>query len=75
MYNMQKIKDENKTISKSEVRQMKNKSPYLIEELVLLSFGWLNDKKGEENNEETETLHQKRKGQIRRVSNPRYGYV
>lgn len=54
---MQKIKDENKTISKSEVRKMKNKSPYLIEELVLLSFGWLNDKKGEENNEETEALH------------------
>ena len=47
-----------KTIPKSEVRKMKKMSPYLIEELVLLTFGLLNDKEGEENNEETETLHQ-----------------
>ena len=51
------MKDEIKTIPKSEVRKMKKMSPYLIEELVLLTFGLLNDKKGEENNEETEALH------------------
>ena len=33
-------------------------SPYQIEEIVLLAFGGLNNKEGEENNEETETLHQ-----------------
>lgn len=54
---MQKIKDENKTIPKRDVRKMKKMSPYLIEELVLLTFGLLNDKEGEENNENTKTLH------------------
>ena len=48
------MKDEIKTIPKSEVKKM---SPYLIKELVLLTFGLLNDKEGEENNEETEALH------------------
>ena len=52
-----KMKDEIKTIPKSEVRKTKKMSPYLIEELVLLAFGLLNDKEGEENNDETETLH------------------
>ena len=33
-------------------------SPYQIDELVLLGFVLLNDKEGEENDEETETLHQ-----------------
>ena len=47
-----------KNIPKSEVRKIKKMSPYLIEELVLLTFGLLNDKEGEENNEEIETLHQ-----------------
>ena len=48
---MQKMKDEIKTIPKSEVRNIKKMSPSLIEELVLLSLVWLNDKEGEENNE------------------------
>ena len=52
-----KMKDEIKTMPKSEVRNIKKMSPSLIEELVLLSLVWLNDKEGEENNEETETLH------------------
>ena len=47
-----------KTIPKSDVRKVKKMSPYQIEELVLLTFGLLNDKQGEENNEETENLHQ-----------------
>lgn len=51
------MKDEIKTIPKRDVRKMKKMSPYQIEELVLLTFGLLNDKQGEENNEETETLH------------------
>ena len=33
-------------------------SPYQIDELVLLGFVLLNNKEGEENDEETETLHQ-----------------
>lgn len=52
-----KMKDEVKTIPKRDVRKMKKMSPYLIEELVLLTFGLLNDKEGEENNEKTKTLH------------------
>ena len=31
-------------------------SPYQIDEIFLLGFGMLNDKEGEENDEETETL-------------------
>ena len=47
-----------KNIPKSEVRKIKKMSPYQIEEIVLLAFGGLNNKEGEENNEETETSHQ-----------------
>ena len=41
---------------KSKLRKIKEMSPYQIDEVVLLGFGLLNDKEGEENDEETETL-------------------
>lgn len=47
-----------KTIPKERMKRIKEMSPYQIDELVLLGFGMLNDKEGEENDEETETLHQ-----------------
>ena len=40
------------------MKRIKEMSPYQIDELVLLGFVLLNDKEGEENDEETETLHQ-----------------
>ena len=46
------------TIQKEKIKRIKEMSPYQIDELVLLGFGMLNDKEGEENDEETETLHQ-----------------
>lgn len=45
-----------RTIPKSKFRKIKEMSPYQIDEIVLLGFGLLNDKEGEENDEETETL-------------------
>ena len=45
-----------KTIPKEKMKRIKEMSPYQIDELVLLGFGLLNDKEGEENDEETETL-------------------
>ena len=36
--------------------KIKEMSPYQIDELILLGFGLLNNKEGEENDEETETL-------------------
>lgn len=45
-----------KTIPKSKLRKIKKMSPYQIDEIFLLGFGLLNNKKGEENDEETETL-------------------
>ena len=47
-----------RTINKERMKRVKKMSPYQIDEIVLLGFGLLNDKEGEENDEETETLHQ-----------------
>ena len=38
-----------KTIPKERMKRIKEMSPYQIDELVLLGFGMLNDKEGEEN--------------------------
>ena len=52
------MESEIRTIPKSKLRKIKEMSPYQIDEIVLLGFGISNNKEGEENNEETETLHQ-----------------
>ena len=38
--------------------KIKEMSPYQIDDIVLLGFGISNNKEGEENNEETETILQ-----------------
>ena len=50
------MEDEIRTIPKSKMMKIKKMSPYQIDEVVLLGFGMLNNKEGEENDEETETL-------------------
>ena len=50
------MESEIRKIPKSKLRQVKKMSPYQIDDVVLLGFGLLNDKEGEENDEETETL-------------------
>ena len=50
------MEDEIRTIPKSKLMKIKKMSPYQIDEVVLLGFGMLNNKEGEENDEETETL-------------------
>lgn len=45
-----------RTIPKERMKRIKEMSPYQIDEIFLLGFGLLNNKKGEENDEETETL-------------------
>lgn len=50
------MEDEIRTIPKSKLRKIKKMSPYQIDEIFLLGFGLLNNKEGEENDEETETL-------------------
>ena len=47
-----------KTIPKERMKRIKEMSPYQIDEIFLLGFGMSNNKEGEENDEETETLHQ-----------------
>ena len=47
-----------KTIPKERMKRIKEMSPYQIDEVVLLGFGMLNNKEGEENDEETETILQ-----------------
>ena len=47
-----------RTIPKESMKRIKEMSPYQIDEIFLLGFGLLNNKEGEENDEETETLHQ-----------------
>lgn len=39
------------------MKGIKAMSPFVIDELMLFGLRLLNDKEGEENNEETETLH------------------
>ena len=45
-------------ISSTCCLKIKEMSPYMIDELMLLGFELLNNKQGEENDEKTETLHQ-----------------
>ena len=52
------MESEIRTIPKERMKRIKEMSPYQIEEIVLLGFGLLNNKEGEENDEEKETLHQ-----------------
>ena len=52
------MESEIKTIPKEKMKGIKAMSPYQIDEIFLLGFGLLNNKEGEENDEETETLHQ-----------------
>ena len=58
------MESEIRKIPKSKLWLVKKMSPYQIDDVVLLGFVLLNDKEGEENNEETETLHQERKRQV-----------
>ena len=51
------MESEIRTIPKDKVRKMKRMSPYQIDELFMIGYRLLNVK-GEENDEETETLHQ-----------------
>lgn len=50
------MESEIRTIPKERMKRIKEMSPYQIDDVVLLGFGLLNNKVGEENNEETETL-------------------
>ena len=47
-----------KTTPKEKMKGIKEMTPYMIDELMLLGFELLNNEQGEENNEEAETLHQ-----------------
>lgn len=46
------MESEIRKIPKSKLRKVKKMSPYQIDDVVLLGFGMLNDKEGEENDEE-----------------------
>ena len=50
------MESEIRKIPKSKLRQVKKMSPYQIDDVVLLGFGMSDNKEGEENDEETETL-------------------
>ena len=50
------MESEIRTIPKERMKRIKEMSPYTIDDVVLLGFGMSNDKEGEENDEETETL-------------------
>ena len=50
------MESEIRTIPKERMKRIKEMSPYQIDEVVLLGFGMSNNKEGEENDEETETL-------------------
>ena len=53
-----------KTIPKEKMKGIKEMSPYMIDELLLLGIHLSNIKEREENDEKTETIHQERQGQI-----------
>ena len=53
-----------RTIPKGKMKGIKAMSPFIIDELMLLGLRLLNNTEERENNEETETLHQERKGQV-----------
>lgn len=50
------MEDEIRTIPKESMKRIKEMSPYQIDDVVLLGFGMSDNKEGEENDEETETL-------------------
>ena len=50
------MESEIRTIPKERMKRIKEISPYQIDEIFLLGFGMSNNKEGEENDEETETL-------------------
>ena len=52
------MESEIRTIPKERMKRIKEMSPYQIDEVVLLGFGMSNNKEGEENDEETETILQ-----------------
>ena len=52
------MESEIRTIPKEMMKRIKEMSHYQIDDVVLLGFGMSNNKEGEENDEETETLHQ-----------------
>ena len=45
-----------KTIPKEKMKGIKEMSPYMIDELMLLGFELLNNKQGDENDEKSKTL-------------------
>ena len=45
------------TIPKEKMKGIKEMSPYMIDELMLLGFELLNNKQREENDEKSKTLH------------------
>ena len=47
------MESEIRTIPKERMKRIKDMSPYQIDEIFLLGFGMLNNKEGEENDEET----------------------
>ena len=50
------MESEIRTIPKERMKRIKKISHYQIDDVVLLGFGMSNNKEGEENDEETETL-------------------
>lgn len=56
-----------KTIPKEKMKGIKEMSPYMIDELMLLGIHLSNIKEREENDEKTKTIHQERKGAVRGV--------
>ena len=50
------MESEIRTIPKERMKRIKEMSPYQIDEIFILGFGMSNNKEGEENDEETETL-------------------
>ena len=49
-----------KTIPKEKMKGIKEMSPYMIDELLLLGIHLLNIKEREENDEKSKTIYQKR---------------
>ena len=52
------MESEIRTTPKERMKRIKEMSTYQIDDIFLLGFGMSNNKEGEENDEETETLHQ-----------------
>ena len=56
-----------KTIPKEKMKGIKEMSPYMIDELMLLGIHLSNIKEREENDEKAKTIHQEREGQVRGI--------